>query len=230
MSEQHPSAIQVEPLPAAALALALSMMKKLSHDLNNALLSSVSLLELVMMDHPEVANLLEPAHRHLQRPRQVLETSLRALPSRAAVRPRALSTWPARVIAEAEAIQVQLRLPSRIDGPVGLAEEDWLQCLDNLVRNALEAHELARKLQHDYAEQPWVSVEQLRDNCWQVLDNGPGCRDLPAAARGSARQGAGHLGLGLAVVATHLQRVRGTLTLAERDGSGLVATIQWPTI
>ncbi len=228
MSQQPQPAVLVEPLAPVALTLALAMMKKLSHDLNNALLSSLSLAELVMLDHPEVAPILEPVRLHLQRPRQVLEASLRALPTRAAVRPRLLNTWPARVATEAKALQLDLRLPEQLAGPAALAEDDWVQCLDNLVRNALEAHELALKLHHDYAEAPWVAVQQLRPNCWQVLDNGPGCPDLQAAARGVARQGAGHLGLGLAVVAAHLQRIGGTLTLAPRDGSGLVATIQWP--
>lgn len=222
--------VTVEPMPPVALALALAMMNKLSHDLNNAQLSSQSLLELAMLDHPELAPLLDPVHKHLRRPRQVLETSLRALPTRASVRPRVLSAWPARVAAEAAALQVELRLPAILAGPAGLPEDDWTQCLDNLVHNAMDSHELGRRLHHDYAQPPWISVEQNGPSEWHVMDNGPGCQDLQLAARGSPRQGAGHLGLGLAVVAAHLARIGGTLTVAQRGGTGITAVMQWPLI
>lgn len=228
MSES-PSPVRVEPLAPATLALLVAALRKLSHDMNNAVLSSTSLLEMTAMDHPEAEPWLAPLLPHAQRPKQLLQPALRALPTRAAVRPRTLADWPQRIGEEAAALQVNLELPAHLQGPAALAEDEWLQCLDNLVCNALQAHAWVSRLGQPRAAPPWVEVQRLAEGHWRVCDNGPGCTDLGLAARGTPRQGNGHLGLGLAVVASHLQRLGGSLHLAPRDGGGLQAELSWPT-
>jgi C4-dicarboxylate-specific signal transduction histidine kinase len=221
--------ISVVPLPPATLALLLAMVRKLAHDMNNAVLATTSLLEMAAMDHPEAEPWLTPLQPYAEKPKHLLSPALRALPTRAAVRPRRLEAWPELVSAEATAVDVRLELPPDLAGPAALAEDEWLQCLDNLVVNALQAHALARRLGRRGPGPAWVAVQRLGPGHWQVADNGPGCADLQAAARGTPRQGDGHLGLGLAVVASHLQRLGGTLLLSQPEAGGLIAQLHWTT-
>lgn len=220
-------AVAVPPLTPQALALLLRVTRKLAHDMNNAVLSTTSLLEMAAMDHPEAADWLAPLRPYAEKPKHLLGPALRALPTRASVRPRQLEAWPELVGAEAAALEVRLELAPDIAAPAGLAEDEWLQCLDNLVVNSLQAHALARRLGQRGAEAAWTAVRRLGPGHWQVSDNGPGCADLQAAANGTPRQGNGHLGLGLAVVAAHLQRLGGTLQLSARPGGGLTADLHW---
>lgn len=221
--------IPVTPLPRATLALLLLVLRKLAHDMNNAVLSTTSLLEMAAMDHPEAEAWLTPLRPYAEKPKHLLSPALRALPTRADVRPRRLEAWPELISAEAAAAGVRLELPLDLTGPAAMAEDEWLQCLDNLVVNALQAHALARRLGRQGPEPAWVAVQCVGPGHWQVADNGPGCADLQAAAHGTPRQGDGHLGLGLAVVASHLQRLGGTLLLSKRKAAGILAELRWPT-
>ncbi|WP_394652928.1 sensor histidine kinase [uncultured Sphingomonas sp.] len=97
----------------------------------------------------------------------------------------------------------------------------------NLVENAIK-----------YAGGAEVVVERSGEGaCIAVLDRGPGIPDDRLAnvfepfirVETSRNRDTGGIGLGLALARAIVQEVGGTLTLANRDGGGLAATITLPT-
>ena len=227
----HPEA--VAPLPREAVDLSIAIVRKLAHDINNSLVSAISTLDLVVVDHPELEDLLAPLRRELSRPRTILERPLRTLPSRAMVRPFSLADWRPSIADEAKMLAISVRMPGDLPGPAAMDEATWTQCLDNVVRNALEAHKASVRA-GDTNPLPgrWVLVQFGADQSWrwcEVSDNGPGHDDPQSALLSRrGRSGGGHLGLGLAVVANHMATVGGAATVCGREGGGWTTILRWP--
>lgn len=223
----------VVALTDESITLSIAIVRKLAHDISNSLVSAISTLDLVVVDHRELEDLLAPLRRELSRPLAILERPLRTLPSRAMIRPFSLADWRPRIADEAKVLAISIRIPGELPGPTDLDEATWTQCLDNVVRNALDAHKASPRA-GDTNPLPgrWVLVQFGGDQTerWcEVSDNGPGHDDPLAAAQSRrARSGAGHLGLGLAVAASQLAKVGGNVVVRRRDGGGWSTTLHWP--
>ncbi|MSQ83322.1 MAG: HAMP domain-containing histidine kinase [Myxococcales bacterium] len=231
----------VAPLGAEATQAGVAIVRKLAHDVNNALVSAVSTLDLLTIDHPELEETLAPLRHELIRPRALFERPMRGLPTRAMVRPWTLGDWRGRIADEAKSVGVSVRLPSEVRGPAGLDEGQWVQCLDNLVRNALDSHAVhIRTGQVAPDGGRWVSVQVSpdgvadTDGVWgqcAIVDNGAVSSEHAAAAQQRrARSGDGHMGLGLAVVAAHLAGIGGRLLVGEARDGGWRAVMLWPFV
>ncbi len=222
----------VEPLDAGQSAAVVAVVRKLAHDVNNALVSAVSTLDLLTIDRPDLEATLAPLRQELVRPRSLFERPMRGLPTRAMVRPWTLIDWRPRIADDAKTVGVSVRLPADLPGPTGLDEGAWVQCLDNVVRNALDAHAAhARSGEPLPAGGRWVAVQPASlpgERTCTVSDNGPVPDNWQTAVQArKARPGEGHLGLGLGVVAAHLQTVGGRVEL-QQSPNGFVVCMRWP--
>jgi len=205
-------------------------MRKLGHDITNSLVAAVSLVDLTLMKCHEqpVTDSLNRLRGQLLRPRATMLLATSALPALTGEMPRTLVALPPWLAKEAEASEVRIewQLTERV--PSGWQESDWVHVLRSLCLNALDAHAAARRIDPDAhaAELRYVRVFQEAARLY-VLDNGPGCADLGAAASGGLRRsGGGHLGLGLAVVAALAERCGGDLHISPAVPTGLQATLR----
>lgn len=222
---------QVAPLGDEAAKTAVAAVRKLAHDVNNALVSAASTLDLLVIDNPDLESVLAPVRHELMRPRALFERPMRGLPTRAMVRPWTLADWRAKIADEAKGVGVSVRMPSDLPKPADLDEGQWVQCLDNLVRNALDAHAVAaRTAEQVLAGGRWVAVQAHAaggTGVCEVTDNS-GIGGTSAAVQDrKPRSGGGHLGLGLAVAAAHIAAAGGSLQ-AGPLGDGWMARLQWP--
>ncbi|MBM4343782.1 MAG: HAMP domain-containing histidine kinase [Deltaproteobacteria bacterium] len=222
----------VPPLDAGQSAAVVAAVRKLAHDVNNALVSAVSTLDLLTIDRPDLEGTLAPLRQELVRPRALFERPMRGLPTRAMVRPWTLADWRGRIADDAKTVGVSVRLPADLPGPAGLDEGSWVQCLDNTVRNALDAHAAhARSGDPAPAGGRYVSVQPGSATGTRhcvVADNGPVPEGWRAAVLArKARPGKGHLGLGLAVVAAHLHKVGGRVQV-QQTADGFAVRLSWP--
>lgn len=232
MNDSGKVTVIVEPLDPGQSAALVAAVRKLAHDVNNALVSAVSTLDLLTIDRPDLEETLAPLRHELVRPRTLFERPMRGLPTRAMVRPWTMVDWRGRIADEAKNVGVSVRLPADLPGPAGLEEGAWVQCLDNTVRNALDAHAA-----HARSGEPmpdggrWVSVQPGAEpgaRWCTISDNGPVPEDWQRAVRSHRpRSGDGHLGLGLGVVAAHLRQVDGTVEIQQQAAVFLVR-LAWP--
>jgi hypothetical protein len=226
--------VPVVPLHPQATALATDVARKLLHDVHNSLVSVQAVAELAALDWPECADAVAPIRAHLDSSLSQMRRPLRTLPSRSAQRPRTMALWQAQLPAQtapwlqAELIAADLPVPR-------LAEADWVQCLDNVVQNAvdaakalaagapLEVGQTALRLHAAALQGQGYAGVELCDACG-------GCDDLEAVAAGKrCRGGMGHVGLGLAVAAAHLHSVGGAVLLRQlASPPGLCVTLWWP--
>lgn len=221
----------VQTPDAEAMTLLVAVVRKLGHDVNNALVSAVSLCELAVLDDPACEPALQPVRSQLSKPREVFDSAMRTLPSRSTVRPRDPDDWRVRAGQEANAAQCLMDVDWPLPQPPVLTPMDWAQCLDNVVRNALESILMGRRLGF-VPPLSLIRVSGVTRQGWQgvsISDDGPGCTDLAAATSGKTRRaGGGHLGLGLAVCALHMASIGGTVTLSTPPEGGLRTVLLWP--
>lgn len=222
-------AVCVAVLPTAALQLATTVARKLLHDVNNVLASTGATAELAALDWPACAAPLAAVGDALSAQQAALQRPLRTLPSRSASRPRSLAAFVAQLATQTGGcLQLDVAWSALPAPPI--EEADWVQCLDNVVQNAIDAAAVCGlPLPRTMAVTGWArggrAAVVLRDDCG-------GCEDTVGVARGErCRGGAGHLGLGLVVAAAHLGRVGGEVALANAEGPtgrGLTVTLDWP--
>lgn len=219
--------VVVPPHPAA-LAMTVGVVRKLAHDLNNAMLSLNALCELAELDAPACADVVAPIRAHLDRPHRTLQLPQRTLPTRSALRPRDIDDWRTQLHGHAQDLGIQAHIPQDLPTPV-LPTADWVQCLDNVTTNTLDA---VREVQSRLTG-PWhLIIRPLDAHHWQgleITDNAGGCTDLAAVAAGERkRTGPGHLGLGLQVAAAHLARVGGQVAVRDATPAGMSVLLRWP--
>lgn len=231
MVPPFPEAVRVHPLAWATIEVLTVAMSKLAHDLTNALVASVALVDLTAMRNQDahVAGQLARLRDHVMRPRATIQCAVAALPG-LGDRPK---TYPAlRKMLDLTAVgqNVELTWLGTAEGdelPPELTEALWCHVLQALVENALQAHAMAE------ADEGFT-VGRRVDVDWQagrllVADNGPGCKDVRAAATGKLRRaGQGHMGLGLAVVAALVERPGGDLHVGPNPGGGFQALVRVP--
>lgn len=229
-----PIDFQVVAADPQAIALLVAAVRKLAHDVNNALVSSVSMFDLAVSeladDHPELDEGLAPVRPYLSAPRTVFERPMRTLPTRSMQRPRVLGDWISQIQGEGAKLDAEVQVaPGLPEPPIDPA--DWVQCLDNAVVNALDARENAKRC-GDADEPGLVSVVPFALGEWQgvrIDDNGKPPADLGAVAQGTTRRsGHGHLGLGLQVAAMHLLPVGGQVRLSASPLGGVRVEMRWP--
>ncbi|MBI5608492.1 MAG: ATP-binding protein [Deltaproteobacteria bacterium] len=228
------TSFQVVAADSRAIALLVAALRKLSHDVNNALVSSVSMFDLAVSDlaeeHADLAEGLAPVRPYLSAPRTVFEGPMRTLPTRSMLRPRVLSDWASQIRSEGAKFDTEVEVPADLPEPP-IDAADWVQCLDNAVVNALDGRENAQRCGEPqtpglvrlaaFADGPWCGV--------RVDDNGKPPADLAAVAAGSTRRsGHGHLGLGLPVAAMHLAAAGGQVHLSPSPLGGVRVELRWP--
>ncbi len=213
----------------------MASLRKLSHDVSNALVSTVSLFDLAMADYEDdlEANLpagLRSVRQNLSAPRAIFDAPMRTLPTRSLQRPRQFGDWQIQVQGEAAKLGCTVTLETGLPAPP-IEPADWVQCLDNVVQNALDSREITRRC-GDLATHGRVAITALHDGDWSgvvVADNGSETVDLASAAAGRLRRnGHGHLGLGLPVAALHLAEVGGQVRLAQGSHGGIRVELRWP--
>jgi len=230
----NPIDFQVTAAEPQAIALLVTALRKLAHDVNNALVSSVSMFDLAVSDladdHAELAAGLAPVRPYLSAPQAVFERPLRTLPTRSMLRPRVYADWLAQIRSEGAKLSAEVEVAPGLHQPL-IQEADWVQCLDNAVVNALDARENAMRC-GDADDPGLVSVVPFAQGEWcgvRIDDNGKPPADLAGVAQGSARRsGHGHLGLGLPVAAMHLAAVGGQVRLSASLLGGVRVELRWP--
>lgn len=225
----EPTSHVVTPLPWPLVEFVQPLLRKLGHDMTNALVAGVTMADVLAMQDRggALADQMRALRPYLLRPREVLQTAVGGLPD-LGLRPR---TWPElRRLLAGQALEhhVELRwlAPSSASAlPTWLAEEAWCHAGWALVANALDAHAAAAELAMA-APAPWVAV-RLVDEALVVSDNGSGCEDVAAVAAGQhRRRGGGHLGLGLPVLAAVVARAGGEVRLTDCAEGGIEARVQ----
>ncbi len=225
---------QVTAADPHAIALLVASVRKLAHDVNNALVSSVSMFDLAVSDlgddRPDLAGWLAPVRPYLSAPRTVFERPMRTLPTRSMQRPRQFADWASQIRGEGAKLDADVQIQEGLPEPP-IDPADWVQCLDNAVVNALDARENAKRC-GDADEPGVVAVAPFALGEWRgvrIDDNGKPPADLLAVAQGSARRsGNGHLGLGLPVAAMHLAAAGGQVRLSASPLGGLRVELRWP--
>jgi signal transduction histidine kinase len=221
----------------AALGLAVS---KVSHDLRN-MLSSAQLLSdrLGDVDDPAVKRVAPKLIASIGRAIELCEQTLKY--GRVQEQPPQRERFAVRVLIE-EAVeaaaaqaprQVVLHNEAAPDVEIDADRDQLFRILMNLVRNAVQAVELAM-LSGVVAGEGQVRVAAWREGsvtAIEVRDNGPGVPEkvrahLFEAFRGAGR--AGGTGLGLAISAELTRAHGGELKLVERDGGGAAFRVVIP--
>jgi hypothetical protein len=219
--------VRVQALPWPVLEALQPLLRKLAHDLGNALVAGVTMADVLAMQSGERTGLLASLRPYLLRPREVLDTAVNGLPE-IGVRPRAWMELRRELSdhAAVRGVELRWRAPSTAAAlPTWLAEADWCLAAWTLLHNGLDAHAAAVELDEGVPE-PWVEIN-CREEGLLVSDNGPGCTDLLAVAAGTVRRrGGGHLGLGLSVLAAVVERSGGGVFLAPRPGGGVLASVR----
>lgn len=226
---------RVRPLPWPVIELLSATLRKLAHDITNSMVASVSHVDLMALRNPNpvLNEQLQRLRVHVLRPRTVVHCAIASLPA-LGDRPRTLAKLHATMatLAIQQGVTLHWRVaddPARFDP--ALTESEWCHVLHTLCQNALEAH-AAALIELGTVGQPEIIVDctEREPRRLAVIDNGPGCGDLAAAASGGLRRvGSGHLGLGLAVIAALIERAGGNLTIAGPAAGGFRATVEMPS-
>lgn len=133
---------------------------------------------------------------------------------------------------EANADGKEVTLSGEITGEVRGDPILIQRACENLVRNAIRYSPDGGTVSIDARER--LDAEGRRHICIQIADRGPGLPESELAtvlkpfARGTQSSQEG-FGLGLAIAQRAAQIHGGHLSLANRDGGGLIATLDWPS-
>lgn len=234
--------VHVRALPWPVVELLVDTMRKLAHDLTNAMVAGVSMVDLTLLKchEPAVADHLQRLRGQLLRPRTTIGWATASLPMPSTQRPPGLGALERRVTDQGHEAGIELRgviaqTPWPSLRPRGLDEDSWGLILHALLQNALDAH-AAAALQGEPPPDDQVAFIQMdltQEDAGtvhvRVVDNAEGCADLNSAATGRLRRsGNGHLGLGLAVAAAIAERAGGCLTLAHHRPRGLIVCAEFP--
>lgn len=222
---------RVRPLPWPVIELLSATLRKLEHDIRNGMVASVAYTDVVAIGvhDPALRARIQRLRGYMLQPLAVGQCAIASLPV-ATDRPRTLAALRTAMATAATRQGVNLRWlvpddPDRFDPD--LTESQWCHVLYSLCQNALDAH-AAVPPELRVVGQPEINVEWIgyEPGRLVVTDNGPGCTDLAGAATGAIRRnGGGHLGLGLTVIAALIERVGGSLTIATPASGGFCATV-----
>ena len=215
----------VQPLDPAVLGHLARALRKLKHDLSNSLVAAMGEMELLAADVGDVgfADRLLDARTSLLRPFLDLRRTTMSLP----LVDGAPQRWAdLRAQLDARAQTVGAKLDWQPEALETLNTDPPLRpIVAALVNNALDAAQAGVTVRVAFLAPDAAGWRGL-----VVSDDGPGCKDLAAAAQGHLqRAGGAHLGLGLAVAATLLAARGGKLTLQAATPHGLEAAAKWPT-
>lgn len=227
---------RVQGMDWSALQVISGSLRKLTHDLNNAMVPVFGTADILRLRHAQ-SPVAEDLDKLASRLMGVRETVVRAanhtLRHRHAQMP-SLRTVHGELAGEALGARVGLRWQSvaPLQGALpGLDGHEACLLMRALVLNAFEAHTEdppggpARLTAAGERRQVWVDMAPTDGGVRvTVRDNGPGCTDLAAASVGQLRRrGWGHLGLGLQVAASLAQRTGGSLYIHNLHGAGFMA-------
>ncbi len=212
----------VVPLPEAQRQLLARAMAKMSHDIVNNLVGSVSMLDLVLLQgvDPALSSRMQRIRQQMMAPRDTLQVPLSMVPERLDAR----FDGPAlrrELIAYAEEVGVQLSLPADLAPPSAWQPAYWLIVVQQLVLNALQAH----ANDPEPSNERWchVLVSKQESVPLEVRDNGPGHADWAKVAQGNARRsGGGHLGVGLPICANFAEKYGYSLMIGSTTARGCV--------
>lgn len=231
--------VQVRALSWLDLQLLSDVLRKIGHDLNNAMVPALGLSDMMRNRHRETpaARDIERLHQRLDRLRDAssmaVAHTLRG--SRAVDRPLAGVVKELQAAADHDDVRLQWHLPeepSRWPLP-GLDANLSRLMLRALVVNAIQAHADAPNRSGTNRASINVHLRGPEDG-WAsrliVLDNGPGCEDLSDVAQGTARRGVpSRLGVGLIVASSLAARGGGILEIGPATGGGFLAQATWPS-
>lgn len=220
------------------LELMSSVLRRIGHDVNNAVAPALGLLDMMRVRHS--ASLAGPDIDRLgQRMKELSLVSGRTVRQSLRAQHReepTMSSIRADLASTAVDSQVTLRWQVTPDSSSaslpdlgGHQASLMLRCL---ISNALQAH--ASEPRPPDRGPPFIAVAiQVRSAGdvaeLRVDDDGPGCVDLPGAASAAlCRHGPGHLGIGLLTASTLVGRGGGSLYIGPRPGGGFSALAVWP--
>ena len=226
--EQWRAAHLVAPMDWDELNRWSERLRKLAHDVNNALVPAFAHADLLRLKLGHQANLsqLSVLPAQLELARMTVQRSVSAIVRQ----PGAIApTW--------RNVQLELMMHCRQastafsweDPADDAAHADWptsdaRHVLRALIHNSCEAI--------NAAESGHVTLRIRATPTYvdfSVSDNGPGCTDLPAAAQTKlVRHGHGHLGLGLTSAATVARRNLAELRIANAPNGGFLAMLRVP--
>ena len=239
MSAEETVLVRVRALKWADLVLLSDVLRKVGHDLNNAMVPALGLSDIMRTRHKQTnaASDIERLHGRLEKLRDASSMAVAHTLRGSDGMARHMSRVMRQMKGEASASGVQLRWQ------VADEPEPWpLPCLDAncsrlllhaLVLNALQAH--GREQLTSDGQEAGIHVQfheaegGSHPTLLTVQDNGPGCLDLHGAAQGTAsRNTRSRLGLGLVVASSLVARGGGHLEIGCPAQGGFVAVASWP--
>ena len=229
---------RVRALSWPDLELLSDVLRKVGHDLNNAMVPALGLADIMRSRHRDSAaapDIDRLGHRLAIFRGAAAMAVAHTLRKGQATEP-ALATVIAQLTAEAQIGHVLLRWhppaganPWPLPGLDGHLSRLLLQAL---VGNALQAHDRSAP-PRSAAAQVDVVIDATPEGSpclLTVQDNGPGCQDYAAAARGTAaRIATGRLGIGLIVAASLAARGAGVIDIGPGPGEGFFVRAGWPS-
>ncbi|MCO4761289.1 MAG: HAMP domain-containing histidine kinase [Myxococcales bacterium] len=223
-------AVPVPPMPWDELVRWSERIRKMAHDLNNALVPAFAQVDLLRLKLGPTADnkLLRMMPSQLELARKTAHEAaswvVRApLPNGPTW--RSVRSDLTLLAAQAKATLVWSPEDDTETARAAWTTSDARYVLRAFVRNACDA------IADQTDRQIFVTVTfDDSHGLFSVRDRGPGCEDLAAAVSGgSPRHGKGHLGLGLTAAATVAARSNAQVRIASPSPDGFVAMVRVPT-
>lgn len=230
--------VRVKALDWPDLQLLSNVLRKVGHDLNNAMVPAFGLTDLMRARHAATAAAgdIDRLAQRLIGLRDVAAAAVSHTLRTQHATPPPMGAIAAElgVVARQDRVRLNWRVQYQPCAEVlpGLDGHQSRVLMRALVSNAIQAHNAPGST--GPAADAVIDVGlalPLSGAASSVLvqDNGPGCSDFDGAAQGSGRRrGAGRLGIGLIVAASLAARGEGTLEIGPAAGGGFLARVSWP--